>query len=132
MQLSLLKNSGILGLVDLFLHWDHWTCSWPRFAVDLENSLQCGLHYMEFLLVYQVDKDLREMLVKRDAPKPKLIGLRIWPKAIPQFNVGHQDLLEVKLKPPMLCSPQQSTAPILFCTPSYFHPNLFINTGRFK
>jgi len=42
----------------------------------------------------QVDKDLREMLIKKDAPKPKLIGLRIWPKAIPQFNVGHQDLLE--------------------------------------
>ena len=38
------------------------------------------------------------MLVKRDAPKPKLIGLRIWTKAIPQFNVGHQDLLEVILK----------------------------------
>ena len=44
----------------------------------------------------QVDKDLREMLVKKDAPKPKLIGLRIWNKAIPQYNVGHQDLLEVR------------------------------------
>ena len=43
----------------------------------------------------RVDKDLREMLIKKDAPKPKLIGLRIWRKAIPQFNVGHQDLLEV-------------------------------------
>ena len=43
----------------------------------------------------QVDKDLRKMLIKSDAPKGELIGLRVWPKAIPQFNVGHQDLLEV-------------------------------------
>ena len=35
------------------------------------------------------------MIVKKDAPKPKLIGLRMWSKAIPQFNVGHQDLLQV-------------------------------------
>lgn len=54
----------------------------------------------------QVDKDLREMLIKKDAPKPKLIGLRIWPKAIPQFNVGHQDLLEVSSRcPPPLPPP---------------------------
>ena len=45
----------------------------------------------------QVDKDLREMLVQPNAPKPKLIGLRIWPKAIPQFNVGHQETIQVCL-----------------------------------
>lgn len=37
------------------------------------------------------------MLIKPDAPKPQLIGLRIWPQAIPQFNVGHQDILQVRL-----------------------------------
>jgi hypothetical protein len=34
-----------------------------------------------------------------DAPKPKLIGLRIWPRAIPQVIVGHQDLLEAPPPP---------------------------------
>ena len=37
------------------------------------------------------------MLVQPNAPKPKLIGLRIWPKAIPQFNVGHQEVIQVRL-----------------------------------
>ena len=43
----------------------------------------------------QVDQDLRKMLVAEDAPKPKKIGVRIWPKAIPQFNVAHQDVVQV-------------------------------------
>ncbi|KAL4430008.1 hypothetical protein ABPG77_004378 [Micractinium sp. CCAP 211/92] len=40
-------------------------------------------------LVAQVDKDLREMLVKPDAPKPRKVAVRVWPRAIPQFNIGH-------------------------------------------
>lgn len=42
----------------------------------------------------QVDKDLRTMLIKDDAPKPRMVGVRVWPRAIPQFNVGHGDTLE--------------------------------------
>ena len=47
------------------------------------------------ILGLQVDKDLKEMLVSPDAPPPKVVGLRIWPKAIPQFNVGHAGIIEV-------------------------------------
>ena len=43
----------------------------------------------------QVDKDLREMLLTQNAPQPKVVGVRCWPRAIPQFNVGHLDQLEV-------------------------------------
>ena len=42
----------------------------------------------------QVDKDLREMLIMPDAPAPQKIGIRIWQKAIPQFNVGHTDIIQ--------------------------------------
>ena len=44
----------------------------------------------------QVDKDLREMLVSPDAPAAKKIGVRVWPRAIPQFNVGHQATVQVR------------------------------------
>lgn len=48
------------------------------------------------LPLQQVDKDLREegMPLKADAPRPKTVGVRVWPRAIPQFNVGHLDQLE--------------------------------------
>lgn len=45
-------------------------------------------------LVEQVDKDLRVMLLKPDAPKARKVGVRVWNKAIPQFNIGHLDVLE--------------------------------------
>ncbi|GAQ80272.1 oxygen-dependent protoporphyrinogen oxidase [Klebsormidium nitens] len=45
-------------------------------------------------LVAQVDKDIRTMLIKPDAPKPLKHGVRVWPKAIPQFTVGHLETLE--------------------------------------
>jgi len=44
-------------------------------------------------IVAQVDKDLREMLIKPDAPPALKVGVRVWPRAIPQFNVGHLDTL---------------------------------------
>lgn len=45
-------------------------------------------------LVAQVDKDVRTMLIKPDAPKPTTVGVRVWPRAIPQFNVGHDAVLD--------------------------------------
>lgn len=45
-------------------------------------------------LVKQVDKDVRKMLIKPDAPSPEVLGVRVWPKAIPQFEVGHLDILD--------------------------------------
>lgn len=44
----------------------------------------------------QVDSDLRKagMPLKDSAPKPTVVGVRTWERAIPQFNIGHVDNVE--------------------------------------
>lgn len=45
-------------------------------------------------LVAQVDRDIRKMLIRPDAPAPEKVGVRVWPKAIPQFELNHMETLE--------------------------------------
>ncbi|CAI8603625.1 unnamed protein product [Vicia faba] len=53
------------------------------------------LSKMESELVEAVDRDLRNILIKPNAQDPVVLGVRVWPQAIPQFLVGHLDLLDV-------------------------------------
>ncbi|KAK7344329.1 hypothetical protein VNO77_13802 [Canavalia gladiata] len=46
-------------------------------------------------LVEAVDRDLRKILINPNAPEPFVLGVRLWPQAIPQFLIGHLDLLDV-------------------------------------
>lgn len=41
-----------------------------------------------------VDRDLRKMLINPNAKDPLVLGVRVWPQAIPQFLIGHLDLLD--------------------------------------
>ncbi|GLU07155.1 hypothetical protein SLE2022_241220 [Rubroshorea leprosula] len=45
-------------------------------------------------LVEAVDRDLRKMLINPNSTDPLVLGVRVWPQAIPQFLVGHFDLLD--------------------------------------
>ncbi|XP_004495854.1 protoporphyrinogen oxidase 1, chloroplastic [Cicer arietinum] len=45
-------------------------------------------------LVEAVDRDLRNILINPNAPDPLFLGVRLWPQAIPQFLIGHLDLLD--------------------------------------
>ena len=45
-------------------------------------------------IVQEVDKGCREVLLKADAPPPKVLGAKLWPTAIPQYELGHQKLME--------------------------------------
>jgi len=41
----------------------------------------------------EVDKGCRQVLLKPDAPGPKILGMKLWPSAIPQYELGHLDIL---------------------------------------
>lgn len=44
-------------------------------------------------IIQEVDNGCRKVLLKPDAPRPKVIGIKVWPKAIPQYELGHKKLM---------------------------------------
>merc|ERR1712060_758469 len=44
-------------------------------------------------LVNEVDKGCREVLLKPDAPRPKAVAIKVWPTAIPQYELGHEEIM---------------------------------------
>ena len=44
-------------------------------------------------LVKQVHEDALKTILKPGTPLPKVVGVKVWEKAIPQFNLGHLDVL---------------------------------------
>ena len=44
-------------------------------------------------IIGEVDKGCRQVLLKPDAPEPKVIGMKIWPTAIPQYEIGHLEMM---------------------------------------
>lgn len=44
-------------------------------------------------LVQAVHEDALKTILKPGTPLPKVVGVRVWEKAIPQFNLGHLDVL---------------------------------------
>ena len=62
---------------------------WVNFLSSLFLSLQT-----ESELVEAVDRDLRKMLINPNTTDPLVLGVRVWPQAIPQFLIGHFDILD--------------------------------------
>ncbi|KAL6219670.1 hypothetical protein ACLB2K_007429 [Fragaria x ananassa] len=52
------------------------------------------LSQTESELVETVHQDLKKVLIKPNAKDPLVLAVRVWPQAIPQFLVGHFDVLD--------------------------------------
>ena len=45
-------------------------------------------------ILAEVDKGCRQVLLQDSAPPAKLIGMKIWPTAIPQYELGHLPIMD--------------------------------------
>lgn len=45
-------------------------------------------------IIAEVDKGCRQVLLQENAPPAKVIGMKIWPTAIPQYELGHLPIME--------------------------------------
>jgi protoporphyrinogen/coproporphyrinogen III oxidase len=45
-------------------------------------------------IIAEVDKGCRQVLLNDDAPPPKVLGIKLWPTAIPQYELGHLPMMK--------------------------------------
>ena len=45
-------------------------------------------------IIEAVDEGCRQVLLQKDAPSAKVIGMKVWPTAIPQYELGHLPLMK--------------------------------------
>lgn len=67
---------------------------WELLLTYIGGARDKGIQGMaEEDIVKQVDLDNKEILLKPDAPPGKLVGIKVWDYAIPQYRKGHLDIL---------------------------------------
>ena len=77
--------------------------------------------YLQGDIVEQVHKDALTTLLKPGTEMPKLLGLRLWPKAIPQFNIGHMGVLDRAEKALKVLEVIPRPSPVLTCAAHCVH-----------
>jgi oxygen-dependent protoporphyrinogen oxidase len=45
-------------------------------------------------IIAEVDKGCRQTLLQPDAPEPTVLGVKVWPTAIPQYELGHLPMMK--------------------------------------
>ncbi len=68
---------------------------WEIVTTFIGGARDWGVGSMsEEVLAYQADQDVKRLLLKDDAPQGMRLGCKVWRKAIPQYDIGHQAIID--------------------------------------
>ncbi len=68
---------------------------WQTLTSYIGGATDSGIRNLDAeQIVAQVHRDLSRILLKPNVPQPKVLAVKVWKQAIPQYNLGHFDRLE--------------------------------------
>ncbi|MBE9187258.1 protoporphyrinogen oxidase, partial [Microcoleus sp. LEGE 07076] len=88
-----IRTLGTIWTSSLFA--DRAPAGWQTLTSYIGGATDSGIENLDSeQIVGEVHRDLSKILLKPDAAPPKVLALRLWKRAIPQYNLGHFDRLQ--------------------------------------
>lgn len=88
-----IRTLGTIWTSSLFA--DRAPAGWQTLTSYIGGATDSGIGDLDAeQIVAEVHRDLSRILLKPDVPQPKVLAVKVWKRAIPQYNLGHFDRLE--------------------------------------
>jgi protoporphyrinogen/coproporphyrinogen III oxidase len=88
-----IRTLGTIWTSSLFA--DRAPAGWQTLTSYIGGATDSGIGNLDAeQIVGDVHRDLSRILLKPEAAQPKVLAVKIWKRAIPQYNLGHFDRLQ--------------------------------------
>ncbi len=88
-----IRTLGTIWTSSLFA--DRAPAGWQTLTSYIGGATDSGIRNLDTeQIVAEVHRDLSRILLKPNVPQPKVLAVKVWKQAIPQYNLGHFDRLE--------------------------------------
>jgi oxygen-dependent protoporphyrinogen oxidase len=88
-----IRTLGTIWTSSLFA--DRAPTGWQTLTSYIGGATDSGIRNLDAeQIVAEVHRDLSRILLKPNVPQPKVLAVKVWKQAIPQYNLGHFDRLE--------------------------------------
>jgi protoporphyrinogen/coproporphyrinogen III oxidase len=88
-----IRTLGTIWTSSLFA--DRAPAGWQTLTSYIGGATDSGIGNLDAeQIVGEVHRDLSQILLKPEAAQPKVLTVKLWKRAIPQYNLGHFDRLQ--------------------------------------